>query len=332
MSISVDKHKCKDVGLVLKALQIRSEFYNREFLTFDANRETKLRVYLFSAAICHQTHHLFHPELSLWGWEYMEFGFRKMVNGNSPLLNPEFLVSSEKGKIGDTLKRVFSASDKAEDSSLDRIPERSEMLNELAYDVVQNYHGLLSEFLDSSKGYLLNEDHGLYDLLGKFKAFSDPQKKKITFFLKLAADAQVFEIQDKQHIIPIMDYHMQRVLLRMGCVTITDQNLYDKLIHKIPLNSDEPIRGHCIEALKIITEYSGCDILKMNDFFWPLGRSCCNETTLCHDHVCLKSPCTFFKMVELPDHRHCVFETVCNGFSDEVSRKLWEPIVDTHFY
>jgi hypothetical protein len=206
------------------------------------------------------------------------------------------------------------------------------MLLELCSAIKTNFKGSVSDFLDQSKGKLLNDGKGYYEILEKFLAFSDPQKKKITFFLKLATDAGVLHIKDKENIIPIMDYHMQRVLLRMGCVKIEDDLLKQKLLNREMLESDEPIRGACIDTLKIIADKSGKNILDLNDFFWPLGRSCCNETTLCFDKICLKSPCTLDQMVEISDHNKCLFDEVCKGSSDENYRNLWEPVLETHYY
>ncbi|MCK4808355.1 MAG: hypothetical protein KAS90_01910, partial [Candidatus Aenigmarchaeota archaeon] len=138
-------------------------------------------------------------------------------------------------------------------------------------------------------------------------------------------------IKDPENFVPVIDYHMQRVLLRMGCVEITDLELKRKLWNREKLESDVAIRNACIQAIKIISNISGHNILKMNDFFWPL-RSCCEEKTLCFDKVCNKDPCTFNLVVDLPSHNTCVFEKVCKGSTNEEYRKYWQPIVSTHFY
>lgn len=330
--VYVDELKCQHIGTVLSEYKVKDNFYDRAFLNFDAARETKLRVYLMSAAICHQTYSLFHESLNLWGWEFMEYGFLQMVNEKNPLLNPGYLGICQNEEVSDNLLRIFSHDGNPENSTLDRIEERTNMLLEICSEIKMNYNGSVSEFLDQSKGLLFNDGKGYYEILEKFAAFCDPQKKKITFFLKLALDARVLQIKDPENIIPIMDYHMQRVLMRMGCVKIEDEKLREKLINREPQQTDEPIRGACIEALKIIAEESGKDILAMNDFFWPLGRSCCNETTLCTTKDCVKKPCTFSEMIEVGNHDHCIFEGACQGSFEEYYRKFWEPVLETHYY
>jgi len=324
--------QCIKIGEILKQTDIRPEFYNREFLNFDADRETKLRVYFLSAAICHQTHNLHNSVLNLYGWDFMEYAFMKMLEAKNPILSPGYTSICKSCDIKQFLQKVFSHDGNPDYCTLDRLDERTEMLIEISGIVKEKYNGQISNLIDNCDGKLLNNGSGLYEVLAGFKAFSDPLKKKITFFVKLAVDGGVLRIKDTDNIIPIMDYHMQRVLLRMGCVEIKNENLKKSLCDRNKLISDAEIRNACIDAVRIIANKSGHGILKMNDFFWPLGRSCCNETTLCHNGNCIKSPCTFNSMVNISSHEKCIFEKYCKGAHDENYRLLWEPIVETHYY
>ena len=98
------------------------------------------------------------------------------------------------------------------------------------------------------------------------------------------------------------------------------------------LNSDKEIREACIEAMRIISRVSGFDVLKMNDLFWSLGRSCCNETTLCRTGKCEKSPCSLLSAIEFDKHNSCIFEDVCLASSDDEYLKYWQPVVETRYY
>jgi hypothetical protein len=330
--VKVNIEQSKKVGKLLKQYTISKRFLEREFQSFNADRETKLRMYLLSSAICHQTHNLHDPIQNLWGWEYMEYGFLKMLKEGNPLLNPGYLSICCDTDVSIILKEAFSPDGKPEHSTLDRIEERTQMLLEICRVVKISHKGRVSDLIDQSGGRLINNGNGLYEILSRFKGFSDPRKKKITFFLKLATDAGVLSIRDPENCIPIMDYHMQRVLLRTGCVDITDTGLREQLTQRIQLVSDEPVRGACIEAIRIIARASGYSLFSMNDFFWPLGRSCCNNTLLCRNHHCEKSPCTLPVMIDIPHHDACILESVCKGRNLESYRKLYEPVTDTHFY
>jgi hypothetical protein len=331
-TIIVNTGQCFDVGQVIKDIDIRREYYNREFIRFEADRETKLRIYFLSVAICHQTHHLHHQELNLWGWDYIEYAFLQMFKRKHPFINPGYVSICNENDIVQYLKEAFSPDGKKENCSLVNLEERAGMLLEICKVIREKYNRSISVLVDSCEGWLINNGKGLYEVLAQFTAFSDPMKKKITFFLKLAEDAGLIRIKDPENLVPIMDYHMQRVLLRMGCVEILDAELKRKIVNREPMQSDDAIRGACILAVTLIAENSGHTIMKMNDFFWSLGRSCCNQSTLCQEKRCMKEPCTFFRILELPAHDKCYFQETCKGSEDENYRNLWEPVVDTHYY
>jgi len=330
--VAINFEQCNLVADVLQSLDLRQDFYQREYLHLDSDRETLLAMHFFAVAICHQTHKLHHPVLDIWGWDYIEFAFVKIARNHSPLLDPAWLAKADYSEISKLLLIAFSHTGMAADSTLDRIEERATLMQEAAHQLVKFYGGKLSNFFHVFEQNLEVDGNGLYNKLSKMKAFSDSMHKKSTFLIKLLIESGLIAIADPENFIPIMDYHMQRVLLRLGCVEIVDDELRKNIQHRIALQTDEPVRSACIEAFRLIAEISEHDVTKMNDFFWSLGRSCCHETTLCIERFCSKKPCTFALIVKLTDHSTCAFENICLGAVDEKYRKLWQPVVETHFY
>jgi hypothetical protein len=330
--IKVNKEQCQLVAEAIRPYTVRPEFYNREFISFETDRETKLRIYFLSTAICHQTHNLHHPELNLWGWDYIEYAFLQMFKKRHPMLNTGYVSICSDCDMGLFLKQIFSPHGKGEHTTLDRIEERASMILEICRVVRTKYNRNITDLIDGCEGRLINNGKGLYEVLPQFMAFSDPLKKKITFFLKLASDAGLIRIKDPENLIPIMDYHMQRVLLRTGCVEITDLGLRKKIINRETIPGDEVIRKGCIEAIKIIAQASGHELTRMNDFFWPMGRSCCNDTMLCQIRTCSKSPCSLMNIIALKTHDECLLEKSCKGARSAEYRSLWEPELQTHYY
>ncbi|MCD4735710.1 MAG: hypothetical protein K8R53_06670 [Bacteroidales bacterium] len=330
--VIIDNELCIAVGDILKKTSIRPEFYNRKFLNIEAETETLFGVYFYSVAICHQTHNLCNPEKNLYGWEYMEDVFVELVQNSPELIDPLYLKEAKEKDIRQKLSICFSYDKNPENCTLDRLDERIKLMKEASIQIVRHFGGYLSVLFERSGCKLFNNGSGMYELLGNFLAYSDPLRKKSSFLLKLLKDAGILTINDPKNMIPIMDYHMQRVLMRFGCVLIKDKILFNDLLNKIPVKSDQILREKCNEAIKVIADVAGCDAWKMNDYFWPLGRSCCNETTLCSDKSCSKVPCTFFQMVDIKSHEFCLFERVCRGKADNAFRKLWQPMVNTHFY
>lgn len=324
--------QCARVAKSIQPLQLKAEFYQREYLNVDADEETKFRMHFFAVAICHQTHQLYHPKLNIYGWDFIEHVFVNLAQHKDSLLKPEYLGAASVHEIASGLEVAFAHEKKPLACSLDRLDERARLMQEASNILISKYSGKVSNIFRKAGEMLIHEEKGLYHLLSQMEAFADPQQKKSTFLIKLLEEDGLVKIKDPENFIPIMDYHMQRVLLRLGCVEITDAALREKIQKREILQTDEPIRQLCIEAFKVIAENSGHPVTKMNDFFWSLGRSCCHETTLCTDKVCSKSPCTFTEIVEVEDHRQCIFQDICPGAVDEKYRNMWQPVVATHYY
>jgi hypothetical protein len=327
----LNEARCLQVATAISPLKLSKNFYNRPYLNLDVSEETKYRMHFMATAICHQTHHLHHPGLNLFGWDFIEHVFINLAKDDHRLLKPEYLYHAAVSSIESDLKLAFAHAENPFACSLDRLNERARLMKDAAKILVSKYNGQIGNLFKKSAGRVSGKQ-GLYSLLPEFEAFEDPQQKKSTLLIKFLEEEKLVTIQDPENFIPIMDYHMQRVLLRLGCVEITNQEYKNKIRNREVLDSDEPIRGLCIGAFKIIAAGSGHPVTKMNDFFWSLGRSCCHETALCTEKVCDKNPCTFTEIVEVSDHSRCVFQDFCPGATDQEYRKLWQPVVETHYY
>jgi len=289
-------------------------------------------MFLFSWAICHQTHTLINVTKNLKGWEYIEDVYTKLAKENSDFIKPEYLAALSTTEIAEQLKKLFSENGPC---TFDRLEERASFLKDIAQKLLNKFHGQVSEIIQMSGGYLINNSQGFYELMDQFDAYKDPLRKKSTGIIKEMIDSGIIkesDIKDWQNIIPIMDYHMQRVMLRTGCVEVNDPELKQKLISKTKLGSDSEIRQASVKAMKIISKESSSPILSMDNLFWSFGRSCCQTTPKCQSGLCAKSPCTYTKIVFAGQHSKCPFETACKGFSDDRYRQLWQPIVDTTSY
>ena len=327
----VNAERCHRVGEALRPLRLKADFYTRPYLNVFAPAETRFRMHFFAVAICHQTYNLYHRELNLFGWDYLEYVFSALAKNDARLLRPEYLLHCDTEQLAGELAAAFSYSGKPEDTTLDRLSERAGLMRDAASHLINTYQGEVGKIFEIAHNRLCGS-YGLYWLLPEFETFADPQQKKSTFLIKLLEEDGLVKISDPGNFIPIMDYHMQRVLLRLGCVEVKHQGLRNKLLARETFQTDEPIRGLCIEAFKIIAGNSGHPVTKMNDFFWSLGRSCCHETTLCSDGICSKNPCTFTQIVEAGTHDRCVFQDFRPGAAAPAYRDLWQPVVETHYY
>ena len=330
--VTVNGDQCRAIGKILQKLSVKPTVYQREYFSLSVSAETKLRMFFYSIGICQQTHTLINKKLNLVGFNYLEKGFADLAKTNSELLDPLFVKNQTVGALSERFAELFTETGDPKDCTLDRLEERCRLCIDMSQKLEQSYAGQVSALMAESQGFL-DGKRGIYQLLSEFEAYSDPFKKKSSLFITFAHQVGLFAIQDLQNLIPVMDYHMQRVLMRFGCVEILDEQLRQALIKQESLPSDEEIRCASIDAVHQLARYSGHSVLNIHDFLWPLGRSCCKEKPLCQHGACDKAPCTFDSFVQLPSaHTHCLFEGTCKGSLQETYRTLWQPLVVTHYY
>jgi len=316
----------------LKNIKIKDSYKNREFITFDSRRDKKIIAYLFCAAICHQTQNLINRDKNLIGWNYLEYVFSSLAKSNSKLLDIEYINNKTTDELIIEFQKLFPESKDNSQCTLDNLPERIGLLKNIGEVLQERYNSQIEELLSKSEMRLFNNGNGLYELLNDFEAFQDPLKKKSTLFIKLLFQSGIICILDSENFEPLMDYHMQRLLLRTASIDVLDNKLEKMLKNKELLNSDLEVREKCVDAIRLISKLSGISILDLDDIFWAIGRSCCNNKILCRDRQCSKNPCTLTLVLYLETHDHCIFEEVCLGSLNINYQEFWEPKVKTYYY
>lgn len=322
---------CGSIAKRLSSIRFSHTFTERRFLRLECEPEIHARALYFAVSICHQTHSLYSDSPRLYGWDYMEHIFAGIASTNPGFLNPARISAASHRILEQELSELFINNSSERKCTLDRLPERAELLRNSAELISGSYHNQVLALLQSTNNYV-SGNSGLYKRLEPATAFSDPFRKKSSFLLKLLTDANLYFYKDPECIEPIVDYHMQRVFLRSGTVEVSSAELYKNLVKKKPLVSDAVIRQATQRAMKQIAREAGLDLLTLNDIFWPLGRSCCLDNPLCVSGICSKTPCTLSVTLELTEHNHCLLSGICKGETDPVYRKLWHPEVATHYY
>lgn len=330
--VIINQHQCELIAERILPLRFRAVHAERPLISFSASLETKLRTYLLLTAICHQTYTLINRKKNLVGWNYLEDRFIAFGRSNSQLIDPKYLSTLNSEELSNQLRILFTEDSGSEKCTLDRLAERSKFIIQIADVLNKKYDGKVENMFKYKDGKIANSVPNLYEMLTDFDAYADPFKKKSTLFLQLVHEAKLYELRDLDLIVPIMDYHMQRLLLRTGCIEVVDSALRKALQSKESLKTDNDVRKASIEAIKIISKYSNKNYFELDGILWSLGRSCCQEKMICVDGTCNKKPCTFFMYLDLPQHEYCIFGKVCKGYMNKEYRKYWEPIVNTTCY
>ena len=148
----------------------------------------------------------------------------------------------------------------------------------------------------------------------------------------------LWEATDPEEMTVGVDYHLQRIALRSGMVVILDEGLLSKLRLRRFVSEEEhqAIRYACLEAYRLVGEYSGFSQLEVDQLFWHLGRSCCHQD---HEPACgPRAPCSWrdgCSLMEASDYScpgSCPLDGVCRASLDLGMAKLMEPKVITFYY
>ncbi len=175
---------------------------------------------------------------------------------------------------------------------------------------------------------------GFLDRLSKFKGYSDPHHKKAFVLLKILDKLGLFSALDRNNLYIPVDYHLIRMALRTGLVTVTDPDLADQLRSRREASQedDDEIRQVVKQAYKEVENGSGIDVFVLDEIFWTIGRSCCHYARPPRCRTCDFTDCTVIKSFDYQCPGHCPLATICLGAGDEAYSGLFEPNVVTTYY
>ena len=237
----------------------------------------------------------------------------------------------------DDLRSFFSDDDAPEGCSLDRIGERHRLLVELAAWLDDRWDGRLTSLFDHCEDRVAGAP-GIVDKLAQIQAYEDPAGKKAHLLLLFLRRLGVFSPRDPESLRLAVDYHIARVLLRVGVVRV-DDDVRRRLVSGEPVNAafDVALRRLLADAGTALAEASGQDLLDVDNLLWMVGRNCCFYE---HAPVCREGdgPCTHRDSCSLltstdyacPDR--CPLEGACLGSLDPRFAELREHVFDTHYY
>lgn len=323
--IRINKHQVERVGNLLKERNIRFRVLpGIERTKSRKEAEKRLTLLFYVDAICHQTQNFYgviDGEFKR-GWDFLLFSFLKEFERD-----PDFISTKKMMRIkGEDIKRILNGSG-------DRYYERAYLLRNAAFILNRDFDGSVMRINEISEGFIKREDgNGMIDLFHKFKAYSDPLSKKTFLFLNVAKKVGFWEIKDENNLWAPVDYHLERVSLRLGIVEI-EGSLKKKLLEgrRVFVTEDTKLRMVIGEAVKRVSEISGIPIEKLDQLFWSLGRSLCLRSGAKCEGVKEKT-CTFEEITGIPCNERCIFAGVCPGYRDEEKRSFKEANVFTIYY
>jgi hypothetical protein len=325
--VEVNFKQCKKIGEALRSFKLLPNKYCEKHKNLE-DKEKEADFWFYVIAICHDTKSLKGTLDGKWlkGWDYLVTASRKKQS-----IDPNFFSASKMSEVtANELKTMLP--------TISRVEERAKLLNDCGKKLLENFDGKAMNIFKKSGGFLKRKDgNGILDVLSKFEAYNDPLQKKSLVLLHYIRDGGLLEIKDPENLKMPIDYHMMRVSLRTGIITILDKDLERKLKNReeaMP-EDDLEIRSKAQEAYKIVSEVSGFDVADLDLIVWSLGRSCCDWR---HDPICSSGKCSFsenctlIKNVEIDCKGMCPLDGVCFGGKDENFRKFFETNIVTSYY
>jgi hypothetical protein len=234
------------------------------------------------------------------------------------------------------LNRAFSLNRDPSQPDLPRLDERFDLLRDAALMLNERWEGSAAHLLDAHP-YLrpVGEEVGLlYILLTSFRGYNDPLFKKVFVLLKALDVLGIWSPLDPQHVQMPVDYHVIRLALRNGTVTVHDAALAEKLRQNQPITAEEEqdIRQVVMEAYHEMIASSGLSVYFVDEVFWLVGRSCCHYARPPRCTTCDFTDCGVQPAFSYTCAGFCPLAAACLGAKDQAYTSLLEPNVVTTYY
>ena len=257
------------------------------------------------------------------GWDYL---LQKAIEQAQSIADA-FTVSWLCAVTPEILFKFFY--DEQEQNSLNRIDERALLLNDLGNFLKQNKWESIRSLYERSEGYIERQDgRGIVDAMTEIKAYADPVKKKLFYFLALMQNQGFWTYRDNEHLSSPVNYHEQRGHFRIGTVRILDANLRKKIAARenITFDQDIEIRLTVRRAIEYMAQELNVSPSAAHYFFWNFFRNCCARDTV-HCSACMDS-CKLPSRYRIAQARQCIFAPVCKSAFLPISDMLIEPRLD----
>jgi hypothetical protein len=155
--------------------------------------------------------------------------------------------------------------------------------------------------------------NNLLSVLGDFKAFDDPVRKKSLYLLGLNATTCGWEYEDLDFLDPPVDYHEVRGHLRLGTVQVNDETL-GQLIRSgrsVDRAADLAIRSAVTRAIRRVSDLSGFSPMQLHYAFWNLFRAVCvRGQPICRGRIQHRLPPAYQSLIV---NDSCIFVNCCDS-------------------
>jgi len=302
--------------------------------TTPEERRREANLWFFLVGICQSTRTLQGTIDGVWrrGWDYLVAAARRALAADPDA----FTAARLRAITPDALRALFSDTGLPADSTLDRIDERTAQCHDMAAVLERNYAGDVMGLYEAA-GRRLRGPGGILARLADCDAYSDPVEKKSSLLVMFCVRCGAWQITDLDALKVAIDYHIMRIALRSGMVTIQDPGLAARLRARTAVSAaeDNAIRTAVRDACDLLVRASAHSVFDVDNLLWMIGRNCCFYD---YDPICGANPCTrreacsLLKGIAYDCPGYCPLDGVCLGSREASYRSLWETSLYTTFY
>jgi hypothetical protein len=242
--------------------------------------------------------------VELKGSDYMFEAYRRQLEKDADFCSPERQASI----CREDLLEVFRA-----DNGDDPMPDLDlylEMMHKYGRDMLAlqlTPQDVVDKALASPEP--LQTFLGLLDHIGGYK--EDPLRKKSNLLAMILNQRpeNFLPLRDDEQVEPVIDYHLQRVVLRLGLIDVVNEELKNKLINRQVLSPAEEwaVRYSAYRVDEQLAALSGKSTSDLDWLFFT-ARKFCPE-------------------MSEPDCQSCQMDPVCAH-----RKELFQPVIRTSFY
>lgn len=334
--ISVNTEQARRMGQYLNALKWKSAGYDtiNDALPQGCTGEQAIDYFFFTSMLLFDFKNI---ETTLPDGTYLKgtnvfFHLAK----HAPEIRPDFWSAAALAAMSDDEYRAaFSLERDEARPTMPRMDERIAILRDAAEGLLRHWNGATSQLL-AMHPYLKQPDgDGLLEVVRRtFKGYDDPLYKKQFVFLKALDVTERWGPQDPENVQMPVDYHVIRLALRNGIVTVNDPTLADALRGNQSCSAEDEaaLRTAIMTAYDEMIRSAGLSVYFVDEVFWLIGRSCCHYARPPRCTTCDFSDCSVQPAFGYACPGQCPLAGACLGAGNEQYRSMLEPNVVTTYY
>ncbi|NPA24132.1 MAG: N-glycosylase/DNA lyase [Crenarchaeota archaeon] len=302
--LTIDEEQITKIGKELQKIHIEEDPFTdpRYYPPLEDDYEHVVSYFFTMVAIDHRTSIFKEYRAKIGEEEYRGADLLWRLGIEMYERDPEFFLPQNLAKMTLDTVRKWLTIDRTE---IWDPGTRALLLQDLGKKTVIYYNSKFTNILKKSQGKIRGEN-SITTLLKHYRAYEDPVEKKTFLLIKFLTRRKLIQIKDPENLELPIDNHLTRIAIRTGIVEPSQE--LEKLIQKeveLDRETDIEIRLTIRQAWKKLTQETGIEPTKLDDYLWNHGRKTCTPENPKCNKCPLKNTCKANQTEKyLKEHKH----------------------------